>query len=59
MRTLTTQIASWLAEAKHQDMLLIDYLTVFMREFNLTPEEAGHVLGQWLRVTYSKAEVMP
>lgn len=52
-KTLTIRMTQWLAKAEHQDMLLADYLQAFMREFCLTPEQAGRIIGQWLKRTYS------
>ena len=46
-------MAEWLADGKRQQMLLVDYLHAFMREFCLTPEQAGRIIGQWLRETCS------
>jgi hypothetical protein len=46
-------MAEWLADGQRQNMLLVDYLHAFMREFCLKPETAGRIIGQWLKETYS------
>lgn len=50
---LNTEMAEWLADGARQQMLLADYLHAFMKEFRLTPVQAGRIIGQWLRETYS------
>ena len=50
---LTTEMAEWLALGDHQELLLIDYMKLCMFKFQLTPEQAGDILGQWLKAVYS------
>jgi len=52
-KRLTPAMVEWLADGHRQEMLLVDYLRAFMREFCLKPEQAGRIIAQWLKESYS------
>lgn len=48
---LTDEHREYLRANAKRDILLFDFLQGFVRTFNLTPEQAGKLLGAWIRET--------
>lgn len=49
---LTDQHREFLRANARTDTLLYDFMIAFMHQFNLTPEQAGKLIGAWLREVY-------
>ncbi len=48
---LNDEMREYLRAQAARDLLLWDFLQAFMARFNLTPAQAGRLLGAWLRET--------
>ena len=50
---LTPEMRTWLA-AQSADIRLDDFILMFRNRFQVTPEEAGELLGLWARVKWAE-----
>ena len=51
---LTDTMRQWLRSPEHATLTTWDCLGEFLKEFKLSPEQAGQCIAQWIRETITK-----